>query len=112
MLSVCNYCDGRGSFETECYEGEMSCDLCSGTGRIEVPIKVTALSEIVSEPQPIETAPRDGTIILTDAGVCQSSRNGWIACTVDGWDLCNSSEQSASKQSPTLWTPLPDWMKK
>lgn len=65
-----------------------------------------------SEPQPIETAPRDGTIILTDVGVCQPSRNGWTACTVDGWDLCNSSEQNASKQNPTLWQPLPDWMKK
>jgi hypothetical protein len=38
MKTICKYCGGRGAFETECYDGDMSCDQCSGEGTIETPV--------------------------------------------------------------------------
>ena len=37
MVSItkpCGRCGGYGCFDTECYDGEMSCDDCGGSGRV------------------------------------------------------------------------------
>ena len=68
-------------------------------------------------PQPIATAPTDGTPVLTDSGVCQhgsylgdGKKSSWLACEPAG-DLLETDGDHIFV-SPTLWTPLPDWMKK
>ena len=73
------------------------------------------------EPQPIATAPTDGTVILTDVGIAYHGepeswdkrlrKASWFACDVWG-DAYLSGSESEISVFPTLWTPLPDWMKK
>jgi hypothetical protein len=73
-----------------------------------------------NEPQPIESAPRDGTVILTNDGVAtyvdpknwgSPVTKGWYTCTTQG-DIpsCADYGMSISGISPTHWMPLPDWM--
>jgi len=69
------------------------------------------------QPQPIDTAPRDGTPILTDRGtVCWLNEPDWGEAP--GWFHCDSSGDAMAcidygqfRTVPTVWTPLPDWMK-
>lgn len=65
-------------------------------------------------PQPIETAPRDGTPILTDRGILRWAhyRRDWEFCTPTSDELCqdNGSYVPLAGFRPTLWEPLPDWM--
>lgn len=71
-------------------------------------------------PQPIESAPRDGTVILTDCGCAMyldqcywgspvpSGR--WAECSPGGTpDEC--ADNGIFTCSPSLWVPLPEWMK-
>lgn len=67
-------------------------------------------------PQPIETAPKDGTPILTDVGIVRSpypkqqrKRVVWYFCDSRGDEF--TDEGYECEASPTLWEPLPDWMK-
>jgi len=67
------------------------------------------------QPQPIETAPKDGTVILTDSGVAlwngsRWPRASWIACDPQGASY-ECEDYGSFALEPTLWTPLPDWMK-
>jgi hypothetical protein len=60
----------------------------------------------VNDPQPIETAPKDGTAILSDLGVIywmdlENGNGFWLFREHETeWDLV-----------PRLWVPVPDWMK-
>ena len=75
----------------------------------------------MAKPQPIETAPRDGTVILTDEGLALFAQPSswdsderfpqWLTCDAYGQAFLSSSETEISC-FPTKWTPLPDWMKK
>jgi hypothetical protein len=69
------------------------------------------------QPQPIETAPKDGTVILTDVGIVR-----WLClygyCRPNNWVMCapcghcpECADNGYFIEEPTLWTPLPDWMK-
>ena len=85
----------------------------------ELPLRITRLRAVISEWQPIESAPKDGTeIILSWWTLEQISRkrmvtagrfdkdNGdgephfeaWTSCFWDGWDTI---------PTPTHWQPLP-----
>lgn len=65
-------------------------------------------------PQNIDTAPKDGTAILTDVGVvCWAT----FLCRTSGWFLCYpwggmpaGADDGEFRENPTLWVPLPDWM--
>lgn len=73
----------------------------------------------MNKPQPIETAPTDGTIILTDQGVAMYiDRRFWGSPTKDGWALCDRSgnaydcaDNGTYYLDPEVWVPLPRWMK-
>lgn len=74
----------------------------------------------MDNPQPIETAPTDGTVILTDAGIvyafvpsCPAARAWvgefeWIRCTPRGEELL--LDDCHEEPKPTLWAPLPAWI--
>ena len=71
-------------------------------------------------PQPIDTAPKDGTVILTDCGVVRwidLYRHGWPKGRVD-WVTCSAAGVwtidrlgRVNNQFPSLWCPLPEWMR-
>lgn len=65
----------------------------------------------MNEPQPIETAPVD-TIVLTNVGIAikPSAFTDWMSCDADGYILRNETTDDICV-SPTLWIPLPTWMK-
>jgi hypothetical protein len=70
------------------------------------------------QPQPIDTAPKDGTAILTDEGVVAWNDlwYRWWYVYLNGSEMCIdpqavSSGHCTDRPQPTLWTPLPDWMK-
>lgn len=78
----------------------------------------------MNKPQPIDTAPTDGTVILTDAGIVCAWTNPnwdkveWMRCTPQGDELSPADYDSPLHMfdatpynpQPTLWVPLPDWI--
>jgi hypothetical protein len=78
----------------------------------------------MTEWQPIETAPKDGTNILIAttgnlirAGIYRSEvpsvceahwQNGWYEEKVSGWQLANCDEEYGCLTEATHWMPLPE----
>jgi len=75
-----------------------------------------------NDPQPIATAPRDGTVILSDCGCVRwvppnydDRKKGkldgkWRDCSPWGSDY-ECADYGYSYSEPKLWVPLPEWMK-
>lgn len=71
--------------------------------------------------QSIGTAPRDGTVILSDAGLvrfCARNREGlngigWYQCHLNGV-VISHSDYGVYKEDPFWWMPIPTgpWQKK
>lgn len=70
------------------------------------------------EPQPIETAPKDGTVILTDCGFCKYRKITWWSGKGDGkWVECDPfgsiyecADNGPWVCEPKFWTPVPEWI--
>ena len=66
---------------------------------------------------PIDTAPKDGTVVLTDEGTSRyvdqrqwgsPVTNGWYLCTSGGdIPVCADEGMAVSAISPKVWTRLP-----
>jgi hypothetical protein len=66
--------------------------------------------------QPIDTAPKDGTVILTNDGICKYRLKNspwapkgieqWLACYYDG-NPFTCVEEGPWECSPTYWMALP-----
>jgi len=78
----------------------------------------------MDNPQPIATAPRDGTVIITDYGIAcfmtpaechgywghQYPDGRWVLCSTGGaWE--EDSDYGVRVVPPSRWVPLPEWMK-
>lgn len=57
---------------------------------------------------PISTAPTDGTVILTDAGVVKNYAPGWVLCNPDGSTVWGPDDEEFYRD-PKAWVPLPIW---
>lgn len=69
---------------------------------------------VMTTPQPIDTAPRDGTVILTDCGIAalfdaDSIHEHWLLCSSNGMLL--DGDEDAFECEPEWWAPLPAWVK-
>lgn len=65
-------------------------------------------------PEPISTAPTNGTPILTDEGFVVfkklfKSPGGWISCDPTG-DIFGCYDCGMKSCKPTLWEPVPQWI--
>ena len=60
--------------------------------------------------QPIASAPKDGTVILSDSGlICfdyYNNVNTWFSCSING-TLKMFSDQGVSQANPAWWMPIP-----
>ncbi len=65
--------------------------------------------------QPIDTAPKDGTPILTDCGICLwvnppdwgcPMEEGWHDCSFGG-GIYSCADAGDYRSDPKLWMPLP-----
>ena len=67
-----------------------------------------ATIEFLGAWQPIKTAPKDGTPILTDDGIVSfcPDYNGWYLCYMHG-HLINDSEDGPLEANPIWWMMLP-----
>lgn len=72
------------------------------------------------EPQPIETAPRDGSVILTECGFVRfldqrrwgsAVPHGKWACCEPGGELFTCADEGESLCDPKRWTPVPEWIR-
>ena len=64
----------------------------------------------MTAPQPISTAPTN-QVVLTNLGVAMKDSDGdWVICETDGHWIYDGYDELL-RIRPTLWTPLPDWMK-
>lgn len=71
------------------------------------------------KPQPIDTAPTDGTVILTDDGfascyfefnnLTKKTEKTWLCSYPDGRGF-RCADEGSYYCNPTLWTPVPDWI--
>lgn len=80
----------------------------------------SSLDRLMLEPsmQPIDTAPKDGSAILTDAGIVRYMdqahwgspvKSGvWAACDTHG-SVYTSPSDDMYEEQPTVWVPLPDF---
>ena len=56
---------------------------------------------------PIEAAPKDGTVILSDCGTVKFDRV-WLLCDRDGnVPRCADWGTEIAEQEPRIWLPLP-----
>lgn len=68
------------------------------------------------KPQPIETAPKNGTVILTNCGLAKFKILETWTDPIEGWSNCDSAGNVFQDEGldyrchPTLWTPLPEWI--
>ncbi len=71
-------------------------------------------------PQPIETAPKDGTVILTECGfVLYIDQKNWGSPVRNGWACCTPREEIFDCADngnyycePKFWEPVPQWITK
>ena len=70
-------------------------------------------------PQSIDSAPRDGTVILTDCGFAMYlDQKNWGSPILNGtWGVCDprgnlvdDSDYGIETCLPKLWTSIPDWI--
>lgn len=73
----------------------------------------------MSSMQPIKSAPRDGTVILTDGTAKFLDKKNWCSRGCNGWYLCDASGNvpscaddgmSVSNIAPTKWKSLEEAM--
>lgn len=72
----------------------------------------------MNTPQSIDSAPKDGTVILTDEGlVCfvdmtshGYTEGSWVSCSPGGYCF-SCADEGTWRAFPTLWTQLPEWIK-
>ena len=64
-------------------------------------------------PQPIETAPRNGAVILTELGFVQYDlgRRRWAECAPSGY-IYTCADNGDYYCYPKYWEPIPVWMEK
>lgn len=62
-------------------------------------------------PQPIETAPKDGTTILTDCGFAnwQTTWKRWVECDPNGY-VYDCADNGPWECNPLVWEPVPEWV--
>ena len=72
---------------------------------IEMPNKKD-LPEISMNWQPIETAPKDATILIGDVGGVHAGYWWETTTGFSGWALCDQAPQE--QFNPTHWMPLPE----
>jgi len=72
----------------------------------------------MSKPRSISTAPRDGTVILTENGLARTVRQyesagglraEWVNCSPQG-ETFNCADYGPATCSPHWWTPVPAWI--
>jgi len=69
-------------------------------------------------PEPIETAPKDGTVVLTDCGFARfRNQRNWGSPIHNGWTECDPfgniyecADNGAWLCNPKFWEPVPDWI--
>lgn len=74
----------------------------------------------MDNPKSIDSAPKDGTVILTDCGfamcLCQQNwgspvKHGkWAVCSPQG-HLVDDSDYGIETCLPKFWVPVPKWIK-
>ena len=100
-----------------CGHGE-SCHFCDGTADDVLKAATDRVKELLKDelidPQPIETAPKDGTVILTDKGTAKyfDAGEGTRYCRLTKWWLCVVGDTEGISEefvniSPTCWIPMP-----
>lgn len=70
------------------------------------------------QPQPINTAPHDGTTILSDVGFCRWIEPGqWGSPMPKGWHECDPfgnlfecADNGYWQCMPSKWMPVPQWI--
>ncbi len=72
-------------------------------------------------PQPIETAPKDGTTVLTDCGFARYldqkqwgspvDHGKWAECDPFG-NIYECADNGPWHCNPKLWEPVPEWLSK
>lgn len=66
-------------------------------------------------PQPISTAPQDGTVIMTEEGFVRWSstqywhRKGWVSCDPSGYEF-ECADNGTFPCEPKQWEPVPEWI--
>ena len=100
-----------------CGHGE-SCHFCDGTADNTLEAATDRVKKLLKDelidPQPIETAPKDGTVILTDKGTAKyfDAGEGTRYCRLTKWWLCDTDcdcglPDESICVDPTCWIPMP-----
>jgi hypothetical protein len=66
----------------------------------------------LQDPQPINTAPMDGKVILTEWGFAKylTRSKKWVECQPGG-NAYECANEGVWPCEPKLWTKVPDWVK-